>query len=487
MAQQESLFDIRSFSGGVNEYVTEALVKLNEAVKCSNCNTDSGSLKSVNIPSIVKDLGGEIHSLMPFYNNSTEDYLVGIGTELRNSNNARIFELSGSKLDSLNFEYKGKKIFIGVSSNDIPFMINGVGNRQLKNRRISYDEKTGEVNGYIDANGVKKNTEAEITTYAPKGNFIELHYDRLWIAGETANPDRVYFSTAGVNGADIEDFTIPIEEAEANQHGGFIDVRSYDGGKIIGLKVIFNAIVIFKNKTAYKVFGNSPDNYELVQLFSSSGAIADKSICVGNNGAYFLNDDGIYFYDGTNTNLISQKISKTIMRMNSNYSSKSVGYYYNNKYYLAIPVDNSTTNNLLIEFNTLTNSFVTHNIGAITDFIEFSNKLYFSSGNTVKSLTEGDAYLPLYWETPNYDYGTKNSRKNSNYIYFRGRGNGSVRFRVVTEKKEKVLEIPLDGTERLYRKKLKNKGRMFKIIIENVNGSNIEIINPQLLTEIDVD
>lgn len=173
--------------------------------------------------------------------------------------------------------------------------------------------------------------------------------------------------------------------------------------------------------------------------------------------------------------------------MNMNYASKSVGVYHNNKYYLAIPIDNSTENNLLIEFNTLSGSFVTHNIGNINDFIEFKNDLFFSSGNTVKSMFSGTSYLPLYWETSNYDYGTKNSRKNSSYIYFRGRGNGSVKFRVVTERKEKSLEIPLTSNETLYRKKLKNKGRMFKIIIENVNNSNIEIINPQLLTEIDID
>lgn len=484
--QQEGMFNISNFSGGLNEYVVENMLKSSESVKCSNCNIDSGSLKSIKAPSVIKDFGGKIHSFMPFYNNSVDDYILGIDKELRNSNNAKIYDISGERLDSLNFEYKGKKIFIGVSSKDTPFMIGELGNRKLKNRRISYNDK-GEIDGYIDAEGNKKEKEEDITTYAPKGSFIELHYDRLWIAGEEENPDRVYFSTASVNGADIEDFTVPIEEAEANQHGGFIDVRSYDGGKIIGLKVIFNAVVIFKNKTAYKVFGNSPDNYELVELFSSSGAIADKSICVGNNGAYFLNSDGIYYYDGTNTNLVSQKIQKVMKRMNMNYASKSVGFFHNNKYYLAIPVDDSTENNLLIEFNTLAGSFVTHNIGNIGDFIEFKNDLFFSSESAVKSMYGGNTYLPLYWETSNYDYGAKNARKNSSYIYFRGRGTGSVKFRVITEKKEKSLEIPLDIDETLYRKKLKNKGRMFKIIIENVDNSNIEIINPQLLTEIDVD
>ena len=482
----EDMFSIDSFSGGVNEYVTEALVKLNESVNCKNCNIDNGSLRSKNVPSLVYSTNSTIHRILPFYQGTPNNYLFSTDGQIKNTNGENIYAISNPFIDTINFEYKGKKVLIGVSEDDTAFVISGDERRMLRNRRISYNDE-GNIDGYIDNNGVKKEREEDTHTYAPRGKFIELHYDRLWIAGDKNNPDRVYFSTAGVNGADIDDWTAPIEEAEANQHGGFIDVRSYDGGEIIGLKVIFNNIVIFKNKTAYKIFGDNPSNYELVQLFSSSGAIADKSICVGNNGAYFLNNDGIYFYDGTNTNLISQKINKTISRMNSNYSKNSVGCYYNNKYYLAIPVDNSSTNNLLIEYDTTTNSFVTQEIGEITSFAEIDNKLYFSSADKIKSLTEGDTYLPLYWETPNYDFGYKNSRKNSNYIYFRGRGNGSVKFRVITEKKEKSLEIPLTSTETLYRKKLKNKGRMFKMIIENVNNSYIEIINPQLLSEIDLD
>lgn len=482
----EEFMDIRNFNGGINEYSTEALLKLNESSTCKNCSIDNGALQSMNSPEDIKDFGANIHSIMSCFTEGKEDYLVGIGKELKKSDNTKIYDISGSRLDSLNFEYKGKKVFIATSENDVPFMIGGLGNRKLKNRRITYNEE-GAIDKYIDANGKEHTSESTITTYAPKGEFMELHYDRLWIAGDKDNPDRVYFSTASVNGADIEDFTVPIEEGEANQHGGFIDVRSYDGGKIIGLKVIFNAVVIFKNKTAYKVFGNSPDNYELVQLFSSNGAIADKSICVGNNGAFFLNNDGIYFYDGTNTNLISQKISKTIGKMNENYSSKSVGYYYNNKYYLAIPTGDSTTNNVLVIYDSYKNAFTVHDIGSIVGFIEYNNKLCFASETKVKRIGTGSTYLPMIWETPYYDFGAKNARKNSSYIYFRGRGTGSVKFTVITEKKEKVLEIPLTSTEVLYRKKLKNKGRMFKMKIENVNGCFVEIINPQLLTEVDTD
>lgn len=481
----EGSFKIEAFNGGINEYLSEGLLSPNEAIKAINCNVDNGSLSTTNIPETKLTFAENIHSLMAFYNDSSSEIICGIGTKLKNST-TDYFDISGSRLDSLNFEYNGKKIMVCTSKDDVPFMIGSLGNRKLKNRRTSYNAQ-GEPDGFIDADGKKVATEDLITTYAPSGDFVELHYDRIWIAGNKDNPDRIYFSTAGVNGADIEDFTIPTEEAEANMHGGFLDVRSYDGGKIIGLKVVFNAIVIFKNKSAYKIFGSDPTNYELVQMFSSNGAIADKSICVGDNGAFFLNNDGIYFYDGTNTNLISQKIQKTINSMNKEYSSLAVGHFFNNKYYLAIPTSSSNTNDLLIEYNTLTKSFITHQIGSITGFVEHNNELLYSTLNTVKSLNKGIGANTMLWESPYYDYGSKNSIKNSSYLYFRGTGDGVVRFTLISDKKTKVLEVLLDGTEKIYKKKFKNKGRYFKLKIENVNGSSLYITSPELITEIDED
>ena len=85
------------------------------------------------------------------------------------------------------------------------------------------------------------------------------------------------------------------------------------------------------------------------------------------------------------------------------------------------------------------------------------------------------------------DLGAKNARKMSNYIYFRAKGNGKIRFTLKTDKKEKSLEVQLTDTETLYRKKLKNKGRMFKLIIENVNGSSFELIAPEIMLEVDAD
>ena len=483
----EASFKIPSFQSGINEYYAEGLIKQYESVKAYNCDISEGSLKTFNAPLVKNVFNNDIHSLMAFHDVSSSYMLFGEGNKIKKIDGTNVYDISGEKLDFLNFEYNGERILIATSKEDVPFLHSSKETRKLKNRRKKYND-VGELSGYVDANGKEHKTEDTITTYAPSGDFIELHYDRLWIAGDKEHPDRVYFSTSNVNGADIEDFTIPLaEEEEINMHGGFLDVRSYDGSKIIAMKVIFNSVVIFKNKSAYKIYGSSPSNYQLVDLFSCNGAIADKSICVGNNGAYFLNNDGIYYYDGTNTTLVSRKIKNIISRMNKNYADKSVAIYYDNKYYIAIPVDGSETNNMLIEYNTINQSFMTYDIGNISSFLEFDNELLYSSGNTLRSLFKGTETLPLLWTTPMFDFGAKNYRKMSNYIYLRCKGQGKLKLRLKTERKEKELILDLPEQETLIRKKLKNKGRMFQLMIENVDGSSFELVAPELICELDID
>lgn len=480
-------FKISSFQSGMNEYYTDGIIKPYEAVKAYNCDTSQGSLRTFNNPTTIYTLDNEISSLTAYYGASDSHILIANGKLLTKQDKTKVYDISGAKLDYLNFEYNSKRILIGASSTDVPFLYDGTTARKIKNRRKKYNDE-GKLTGYVDANGKEHSNESTITTYAPKGDFIELHYDRLWIAGDKENPDRVYFSTANINGADIEDFTVPLaEEEEINMHGGFLDVRSYDGGKIIAMKVIFNSIVLFKNKTAYKIYGSSPSNYQLVQIFSCNGAIADKSIVAGNNGAYYLNSDGIYFYDGTNTNLVSQKIKKVIESMNKNYANQAVGTYYDNKYYLAIPTGDSTKNNTLIVFDVVNNSFSILHIDNITGFLDYNNEIYYSSENKIKKLFKGDVPLKLYWETPMYDFSDKASRKQSENIYFRAKGKGQIKFTLISETKQKELIVDLTESEKFYKKKIKNKGRMFKLIIENVNNSSFELISPEIIFELDSD
>ena len=95
-------------------------------------------------------------------------------------------------------------------------------------------------------------------------------------------------------------------------------------------------------------------------LTNEVGCVARQSVEQVGNQVIFLSDNGVYstqFFDeynlrGTETPL-SEPINVTIERINKAYWQNSVGVYFDNRYFLAVPLDTSTKNNAIIIYNFL--------------------------------------------------------------------------------------------------------------------------------------
>lgn len=90
------------------------------------------------------------------------------------------------------------------------------------------------------------------------------------------------------------------------------------------------------------------------------GCVARKSIIQIGNQVLFLSDNGVYaaafgdLYNLRGAGLpLSEPINSIISRINRNYAQNSVAAYYNNRYYIAVPLDGSTKNNTLLVYNLL--------------------------------------------------------------------------------------------------------------------------------------
>lgn len=104
-------------------------------------------------------------------------------------------------------------------------------------------------------------------------------------------------------------------------------------------------------------------------LATGIGCVARNSIVTAAGGVLFLSDNGIYFLEPqptatnesvrllANSRPISDPIDDVIQRINKNYSYASVGTYWNNRYYLAVPIDGSATNNAVLVFNFILKSW----------------------------------------------------------------------------------------------------------------------------------
>ena len=95
-------------------------------------------------------------------------------------------------------------------------------------------------------------------------------------------------------------------------------------------------------------------------LTNEVGCVSRQSVQQVGNQVIFLSDNGVYstqFFDeynlrGTETPL-SEPINTTIQRINKTYWQNSVAVYFDNRYFLAVPLDTSTKNNAIIIYNFL--------------------------------------------------------------------------------------------------------------------------------------
>ena len=123
-------------------------------------------------------------------------------------------------------------------------------------------------------------------------------------------------------------------------------------------------------------------------LTNEVGCVSRQSIKQVGNQVIFLSDNGVYstqFFDeynlrGTDTPL-SEPINVTIQRINKAHWDKSVAAYFDNRYFLAVPLDTSTKNNAIIIYNFLNKQWESIDQVNDADF-HIANLLVAGEGNT---------------------------------------------------------------------------------------------------------
>jgi hypothetical protein len=122
-----------------------------------------------------------------------------------------------------------------------------------------------------------------------------------------------------------------------------------------------DTLLVFNRNSIHTIFDTlSLANSKNRLLTNEVGCVARKSIIQVGNQVIFLSDNGIYgvqFIDeynlrGTETPL-SEPINSTIQRINKNAWENSVATYFDNRYFIALPLDDATSNNAILVYNFL--------------------------------------------------------------------------------------------------------------------------------------
>lgn len=198
-----------------------------------------------------------------------------------------------------------------------------------------------------------------------------VHFQRrLWVP--------YYYDQSGAyNAATYTDRKITDEIAVSD----ILDTTTFDqienqfrvsGGTadyVVGMHGFYeDRLIVLNRNSLHQIKGTQGSllDTQVTELTSEVGCLARKSVVMRANTMMFLSDDGVYgveFLNDYNLRGAEEPISKDIQpyidRLNKDLSNKSVGMLFDNRYYLAVPLDSAPGindargNNSILVFNFL--------------------------------------------------------------------------------------------------------------------------------------
>jgi hypothetical protein len=219
-----------------------------------------------------------------------------------------------------------------------------------------------------------------ITFYAPVGNFtstgsLQLEFGGRFSEGggfmhQPGAPWGVHFQrrlwvpyyydqSGAYNAVTYTDRKITDEIAVSD----ILDTTTFDqienqfrvsGGTadyVVGMHGFYDdALIVLNRNSIHQIKGTQGTllDTRVTELTSEVGCLARKSVVMRANTMMFLSDDGVYgveFLNDYNLRGAEEPISKNIQpyidRLNKDLSNKSVGILFDNRYYLAVPLDSA--------------------------------------------------------------------------------------------------------------------------------------------------
>lgn len=238
---------------------------------------------------------------------------------------------------------------------------------------------------------------------APVGKFIENFRSRVWIAGNSTYPDRLYYSTIPSS------VTTPIVAWDTDvSTGQWIDISPSDGENISALQRFRTAMLVFKPDHIYRVFdiGNTdPDP------FYNVGTSSQESVVETKNGVVFHHRTGFYIYniDGRVAEL-SRPIIDIVRAISPAWYQHVTGWVEQDGDHVcwsvgSVVYEGVTYSNMVVRY-TLSTQVWTHYNMATRIRASLRRSPFYTDGTSVFSLVGDTSGNVLEWATGVTDNGT---------------------------------------------------------------------------------
>lgn len=337
------------------------------------------------------------------------------------------------------------------------------------------------------------NLTASIVETPAKFGALTRYKERIFGTAATGEPDRIWYS-APFNPRDWEqNATIP------EDGGGFLDYPTWDGDSFIALRPFGSYLLAFKQRMICIVSGADPGEFTIREGYGTDGPLSENTVVINETAAFFLATSGIGLFDGNTIKMLSRDIISAIAsRININAISTASAAIHDGVYCCAVPLDQSTVPNAIIEYDTERGTFMLRTGFTVGSLCSSGNGALLLT--TVKSPDrvclwgQGEDYdgepVHAIWESPWTDMDAKETTKSGFRIRCLAEGSGPIDFSIQTERKTKTKTIPIPTPETVKKKpvqkNISNRGRQFRFKIESSTRFSIPT-GLQIETELDSD
>lgn len=225
---------------------------------------------------------------------------------------------------------------------------------------------------------------------APVGKYIENFRNRVWIAGNSTYPDRVYYSSLPSS------VTTPVISWDTDvATGQWLDVSPSDGENITWLQRSKNALLVFKNNHIYRVYSiNQSEPDPKIDVGTYSG----RSVVEAKDGTYFHHPSGFYKYTDGGVQEISKPIQDIVENIALSNYTKVAGWEDGDHIYWSvgdITINGITISNTVVRYTISSRTWTRYSYPAqilVTSNYNDGSSLYRlvgDSGGDVLKVNEG--------------------------------------------------------------------------------------------------
>ena len=230
----------------------------------------------------------------------------------------------------------------------------------------------------LDGMVMVRGDDLSVSTIDTKKKFgvIARYAERIWGGAIIDDPDMLAYSAP----YDPTDWEAKIEIPEDG--AGDIQQPSWDGDSFTALEPFGSQLIAFKRTRVWRILGTDPGEYTFKEQYGG-GAPYAATIAADAERIFMLTQSGVAMYDGLSVTPFQQEYIRLLMqRANTDALDQASACFWRGRYYCALPLDESLTNNAVLIFDTVDGSWLVREDVQVEDFLPAETGLFYTSATT---------------------------------------------------------------------------------------------------------